>query len=108
PDQLNGDIELELINIEILNEAETPAIEINSDGYDIGEESRLTHRYLDLRRARLQKNIRIRHIIIKKIRDFLDEFGFVEIETPILTKSTPEGARDYLVPSRLYPGQFYA
>lgn len=107
-EQENGDIEFVLSAIEILNEAETPPIEIDGDGYDIGEEHRLRNRFIDLRRARLQKNIRMRHRILKYVRDFLDTRDFVEIETPILTKSTPEGARDYLVPSRLYPGQFYA
>ncbi|PIP73897.1 MAG: hypothetical protein COW88_00535 [Candidatus Lloydbacteria bacterium CG22_combo_CG10-13_8_21_14_all_47_15] len=107
-EQENGDIELVLSSIEILNEATTPPFDISTDGYDVGEEHRLRYRYIDLRRARLQKNIRMRHKILKKARDFFDARGFVEIETPILTKSTPEGARDYLVPSRLYPGQFYA
>lgn len=105
---LNGDIELEIKSIEILNEAETPQFDVTSDGREIGEESRLKYRYLDLRRPRLQKNIRNRHRVAKYIRDFLDEEGFIEIETPILTKSTPEGARDFVVPSRLYKGSFYA
>ncbi|MEN9524088.1 MAG: aspartyl-tRNA synthetase, aspartyl-tRNA synthetase [Candidatus Parcubacteria bacterium] len=104
----NGDIELELKELEILNEAETPAIDVRSDGTEIGEEARLKYRYLDLRRPRMQNNIRTRHKIIKHIRDFMDAEGFAEIETPILTKSTPEGARDYVVPSRLEQGKFYA
>lgn len=104
----NGDIELELKKLEVLNEAETPAIEVRGSGDDIGEESRLKYRYLDLRRPRMQSNIRARHKIIKYIRDFMDTNGFTEIETPILTKSTPEGARDYVVPSRLEQGKFYA
>jgi len=107
-DVLNGELELEIKKIEVLNKAETPNFDVTTDGIDINEESRLTYRYLDLRRPRLQKNIRNRHHISKFIRDFLDTEGFVEIETPILTKSTPEGARDYVVPSRLYPGNFYA
>jgi len=105
---LNGDIELEITEIEVLNKAETPNFDVTSDGKEIGDESRLKYRYLDLRRPRMQKNIRNRHNIAKFIRDFLDEENFIEIETPILTKSTPEGARDYIVPSRIYPGNFYA
>ncbi|MEX0931383.1 MAG: aspartate--tRNA ligase [Candidatus Paceibacterota bacterium] len=107
-DEMNGSIELELLSITILNESETPAIDISTDGHEIGEESRLRYRYLDLRRARLQKNIRKRYEVTKFIRDFLDAKNFIEIETPLLTKSTPEGARDYIVPSRLDNGQFYA
>lgn len=94
--------------LEILNEATTPPIEVTGDGKDIGEESRMEYRYLDLRRPRMQANIRARHKVIKLIRDGLDREGFIEIETPILSKSTPEGARDYLVPSRVSPGLFYA
>ena len=106
--ELNGTIELELKGLEVLNEATTPAFDIRSDGHEIGEEVRLTHRYLDLRRPRMQKNIRIRHKLIQYVRDFLSTEQFTEIETPILTKSTPEGARDYVVPSRLEQGHFYA
>jgi len=105
---LNGTIELEVLGITVLNQAETPVFDIGSDTREIGEEVRLKHRYLDLRSERLQKNIRMRHAITKHIRDFLDGEGFIEVETPILTKSTPEGARDYVVPSRLYAGTFYA
>ncbi len=104
----NGDIELEILSITVLNEAETPPIDVGSDGHEIGEENRLKYRYLDLRRPRMQKNIRNRHKIIKFIRDYLAAKNFTEIETPILTKSTPEGARDYIVPSRSDPGHFYA
>jgi len=104
----NGDIELEILEITVLNEAATPPIDIGTPGYDIGEEHRLAYRYLDLRRPRLNKNIKNRHKVAKLIRDFLDHEGFFEIETPILTKSTPEGARDYIVPSRLDRGKFYA
>jgi aspartyl-tRNA synthetase len=105
---LNGDIELEIMEIGILNEAITPVFDVTTDGKEIGEENRLKYRYLDLRRPRMQKNIRNRHHLAKFIRDFLDKEDFIEIETPILTKSTPEGARDYIVPSRLYQGMFYA
>jgi len=105
---VNGDIELEIMSIIVLNQAETPSFDPTTDGKEIGEEVRLAERYLDLRRPRLQKNIRNRHKITKFIRDSLDKENFIEIETPILTKSTPEGARDYVVPSRLYPGNFYA
>ena len=95
-------------SLEIISEAKTPPFDVTSDGLDINEEVRMKYRYLDLRRSRLQKNIRHRHRIIKFIRDYLDGEEFIEVETPILTKSTPEGARDYLVPSRLYEGKFYA
>lgn len=108
PDEVNGTIELEILSISILNEAETPRIDVTTDGKEIGEEPRLEYRYLDLRRPRMQNNLRMRHKIIKSIRDYLDQEQFIEVETPILTKSTPEGARDYVVPSRLYPGNFYA
>lgn len=104
---LNGNIELEITDIKILNKSETPPFELsNTSG--INEEVRLKYRYLDLRTERMQRNLRTRHAIIKYVRDFLDQEGFIEVETPILTKSTPEGARDYVVPSRLYPGKFYA
>ena len=103
---LNGDIELEIIGIEILNKAVTPPFDVTTDGKELGEDNRLKYRYL--RRPRMQKNIRNRHHLSKFVRDFLDNENFIEIETPILTKSTPEGARDYIVPSRLYQGTFYA
>ncbi len=104
----NGDIELEILSIRVLNQAETPAIDVGSDGREIGDEPRLEYRYLDLRRPRMQKNLKMRHKVAKLIRDSLDKQDFFEIETPYLTKSTPEGARDYIVPARLYPGNFYA
>ncbi|MEK7634522.1 MAG: aspartate--tRNA ligase [Patescibacteria group bacterium] len=103
-----GNFEIQTESLEIINKAETLPIPINSIGYEIGEDIRMKYRYLDLRRSRLQKNLRMRAKIIKFIRDFLSEKEFVEIETPILGKSTPEGARDYLVPSRLHLGNFYA
>lgn len=104
----NGDIELEVLQINVLNQAETPPFEITESTADINEAVRLENRYLDLRTERMQKNIRQRHHITKFIRDFLDQEKFIEIETPIFTKTTPEGARDFLVPSRLSPGSFYA
>lgn len=103
-----GSIEIEATRLEILNEAETPVFDLLTDGYEVGEDVRMRYRYLDLRRERMQKNMSLRHEVIKFIRSYLDQKGFYEIETPILTKSTPEGARDYVVPSRLYPGTFFA
>jgi len=103
-----GKFEIQASSMEILAEAKTPPFEIGTDGYDVNEEIRMKYRYLDLRRDRLQKNLKSRAKVIKFIRDFLSQRDFVEIETPILGKSTPEGARDYLVPSRLEPGKFYA
>jgi len=103
-----GSIEIEATGLKILSQALTPPFDLSTDGKDVKEEVRLKYRYLDLRRERLSKNIIFRHKIIKFIRDFLSDDGFVEVETPILTKSTPEGARDYIVPSRLDPGKFYA
>lgn len=105
---LNGDIELEVLNIDVLNEAQTPPMDVTSDGHEIGEETRLKYRYLDLRRPRLQRNMRLRHEIALHARNFLSARGFIEIETPVLTKSTPEGSRDYVVPSRIEQGKFYA
>ena len=105
---LNGDIELEITSILVLNKSETIPFDISGDTKEINEETRLKYRYVDLRSDRMQKNIRNRHKIIKLVRDYLDNEGFIEVETPILTKSTPEGSRDYVVPARLYPGKFYA
>jgi aspartyl-tRNA synthetase len=102
-----GEIEVLAKNLEILNPSLTPAFEIRED-LDIGEEARLKYRYLDLRRKRVFNNLVLRSNLNKIIRNYLAGEGFIECETPILTKSTPEGARDYLVPSRLNPGQFYA
>ncbi|MDH5442010.1 MAG: OB-fold nucleic acid binding domain-containing protein [Candidatus Nomurabacteria bacterium] len=105
---LNGDIELEITEITVLNTATTPAFELTESTIGINERVRLENRYVDLRTDRLQKNLRMRHAVAKLTRDILDDEGFTEIETPLFTKSTPEGARDYVVPARLYPGQFYA
>ncbi|MDP2929445.1 MAG: aspartate--tRNA ligase [Candidatus Omnitrophota bacterium] len=102
-----GKIEVRARNIEILNRALTPPFEI-TDTINISEEARLKYRYLDIRRPSMQKALRLRHKVCKLARDYFDEKNFVEVETPILTKSTPEGARDYLVPSRVNPGMFYA
>ncbi|TSC90793.1 MAG: aspartyl-tRNA synthetase [Parcubacteria group bacterium Gr01-1014_2] len=103
-----GGIEVKAINLEILDSEKPSPIPLDTDGYEIEEEVRLKYRYLDLRRKRLQKNLRLRHQIIKSIRDYLNKEGFIEVETPILTKSTPEGARDFVIPSRLHSGRFYA
>lgn len=107
-DKVNGAVELEILGMKILNESETPPYELHLDTREVGEETRLKYRYLDLRNARLAKNIRARHRITKLVRDLFDTEGFTEIETPLLTKSTPEGARDFIVPSRLEKGAFYA
>jgi aspartyl-tRNA synthetase len=104
----NGDIELEILEIKVLNSAETPPFDLSSDGKEINEEIRLKYRYLDLRRDRLQKNIRMRDKIITFFRNYMHDNDFVEIETPILMKGTPEGSREYLVPSRMDKGKFYA
>ncbi len=107
PEIPTGRLEIRAEVIELLNASETPPFPINSPA-SASEETRLHYRFLDLRRERLQRNLQLRHRASLEIRKFLDEEGFLEIETPFLTRSTPEGARDYLVPSRLYPGQFYA
>ncbi|MSR75973.1 MAG: aspartate--tRNA ligase [Candidatus Ryanbacteria bacterium] len=103
-----GGVEIEVKGITILNSAETPVFELAGDGYEVSEEVRLKYRYLDLRRARLQHNIRLRSTLVDSIRQYLFAKSFVEIETPYLTKATAEGSRDFLVPSRLQQGQFYA
>ena len=105
---ITGGIEFEVTGVEILHESITHPIDVYEDGRDIGEEIRLEKRYLDLKRPRMQDNLRKRALVAKFIRDYLYGKGFIEIETPYLTKSTPEGARDFLVPSRLGPGLFYA
>ena len=102
-----GQIDVSAHEIRLLNEAKTPPFMIG-DEVDVSEETRLKYRYIDLRRPRMQRNIIMRHRATMAIRQYFDEQGFLEIETPMLTKSTPEGARDYLVPSRVHPGEFYA
>ena len=102
-----GDIEVIVKDAEILNTSNTPPFYINEE-VEVDENLRLKYRYLDLRRPRMKENMLLRHRVVRFMRDFLDARGFVEMETPILLKSTPEGARDYLVPSRVHPGQFYA
>jgi len=105
PELVTGEIEINGFELEVLDSAKTPPF-IISDDIDVSEELRLKHRYIDLRRQKMKNIIGLRHKVMKITRDYLDEQGFWEIETPILTKSSPEGARDYLVPSRVNPGCF--
>ncbi len=107
PDLATGEIEVGAKSVKVLNPSRTPPFYVNEE-VEVEEGLRLKHRYVDLRRQRLQRNIALRHRVVKYIRDFLDGESFLEIETPVLIKSTPEGARDYLVPSRVHPGNFYA
>ena len=102
-----GEVEIIAEDIRILSRAETTPFEID-DNKEVGDQVRLKYRYLDLRRPSMQKNLMLRHRVMQVARNYFDEQGFIEIETPMLTKSTPEGARDYLVPSRVHPGKFYA
>lgn len=107
-EQPNGAVEIEVLSLIVLNEAETPPFDVSSDGKEINEEVRLKYRYLDLRRERMQHNIRMRDKVITFFREYMHGENFVEIETPLLMKGTPEGSREYLVPSRLEKGKFYA
>ncbi len=107
PKLATGEIEVAASEVRVLNPAKTPPFLINQEE-EVDEQTRLRYRYLDLRRERMRENLILRHRLVKFIRDYLDSQGFVEIETPILFKTTPEGARDYLVPSRVHPGEFYA
>jgi aspartyl-tRNA synthetase len=102
-----GEVEVLAKKIIVLNKSKTPPFEINNEDKQANEELRLKYRYLDLRHERMKNNVILRHNVIKFIRDYLDQRGFLEIETPILTKGTPEGAREFIIPSRLYPGEFY-
>ena len=108
PDMATGEIEIRVESLTILNRAKTPPFLVEGDGSDTTDETRLKYRYVDLRREAMQRNLTLRHRVFKIIRDYYSEEGFLEIETPFLTKSTPEGARDFLVPSRMSPGSFYA
>ncbi|HJR58254.1 MAG TPA: aspartate--tRNA ligase [Vicinamibacterales bacterium] len=108
PKMATGEIEVEAREIRLLNDAKVPPFPVSNEEAPVAEEMRLKYRYLDLRRPRMQHNIALRHRATMEIRKYFDENGFLEIETPMLTKSTPEGARDYLVPSRVHPGEFYA
>ena len=108
PKMETGEIEIIAREVKVLNPAKTPPFMVSGDNDLADENTRLKYRYLDLRRERMTRNMVLRHKVIKFMRDYLDGQGFIEIETPIMFKATPEGARDYLVPSRVYPGQFYA
>ena len=108
PKMQTGAVEVVAQSIEVLNRAKTLPFLVSGENDLPDENTRLKYRYLDLRRERMTRNLTLRHKVVKFMRDFLDKRNFIEIETPILFKATPEGARDYLVPSRLYPGQFYA
>ncbi len=107
PNMTTGEIEIVATGLKVINESKTPAFEIK-DSLNVSDDIRMKYRYLDLRRTRMQENMKIRHNTKRAIRNFLDNENFIDIETPYLTKSTPEGARDYLVPSRVHPGEFFA
>jgi aspartyl-tRNA synthetase len=106
PDLRSGEIEVLAHEVEILNPSATPPFQLDDE--NLNENTRLTYRVLDLRREPMQKNLRLRYRVAMAVREYLDEHGFIDIETPMLTRSTPEGARDYLVPSRVHPGEFFA
>jgi aspartyl-tRNA synthetase len=103
-----GSVELQPAELEVLSEAQTPPLPLDTDGHEIDEDVRMKYRYLDLRRSRMARNLMLRHTVSNLVRHYLTREGFVEIETPTLTKTSPEGARDFLVPSRYHPGMFYA
>src|SRR3989344_270056 len=108
PKIASGTVEVQAQTVDLISKSAELPFPIDTDGLDIDEEVRLKYRYLDLRRERMRRNLVLRHRTVKFIREFMDDKGFIEIETPLLTRTTPEGARDYVVPSRLYPGRFYA
>lgn len=106
--QLNGAYEAEALSLETVGVSEPTPIPVDTDGFEVNEETRMKYRYIDLRRDRMQQNLRLRHKVTTFAREYLNKNNFIEIETPMLTKSSPEGARDFLVPSRMQPGKFYA
>jgi aspartyl-tRNA synthetase len=108
PKMETGEVEVVATEVKVLNPAKTLPFMVSGEEQEADENTRLKYRYLDLRRERMSRNLNLRHRVVKFMRDYLDNLGFLEIETPILFKATPEGARDYLVPSRVFPGQFYA
>ena len=108
PDLPTGEVELVVREIELLADAETPPFEVEEGGKEANEELRLKYRYLDLRREHMRRGFELRHDVITNIRDYLNAEGFLEVETPMMTRSTPEGARDFLVPSRFQRGSWYA
>src|SRR3712207_4881149 len=108
PSMPTGEVELDVREVEILSDAETPPFEIAEERKQVGEDTRLRYRYLDLRRAEMQRNIALRHQVAQAIRAYMNANDFLEIETPMLTRSTPEGARDFIVPARLQPGSWHA
>ncbi len=108
PDLVTGRVEIDASSLVVLSRADTPPFDLKEDGIEINEESRLRHRYLDLRRPRMQRNLTARHQVFQLSRQFLSQHGFREVDTPILARSTPEGARDFVVPVRHYPESFYA
>ncbi len=108
PEMKTGEIEVQVEELRIENRSKTPPFLVDGDGADTTEDTRLRYRYVDVRRERVQRALRLRHRVFHATRSYFDEGGFVEVETPVLTKSTPEGARDFLVPSRLHRGSFYA
>ena len=108
PNMVTGEIEVQVNKLDILSQAKTPPFSVCEETEDIKEDLRLKYRYLDMRRGKLVKNLQMRHKVMHQVRNYLVDIGFFEVSTPILCKATPEGARDYLVPSRIYPGSFYA